>query len=78
MGLFLGSAVVPAMVVALACGATVGVALMLRDGLPPANSAIPFGPFLALGAVVGLLAGARDRRLVPRLIRRLAGPGRSI
>ena len=31
--------------------------MMLRDGAGARKSAVPFGPFLALGAVVGLLAG---------------------
>jgi leader peptidase (prepilin peptidase)/N-methyltransferase len=31
--------------------------MMLRDGAEARKHAVPFGPFLALGAVVGLLAG---------------------
>jgi leader peptidase (prepilin peptidase) / N-methyltransferase len=31
--------------------------MMLRDGPGARKSAIPFGPFLALGGVVGLFAG---------------------
>jgi leader peptidase (prepilin peptidase)/N-methyltransferase len=57
IGLYLGRAVAPAMLIALAAGALVGVALMLRDGAEARKRAVPFGPFLALGAVVGLLAG---------------------
>ncbi len=57
IGLYLGSAVAPAMLVALAAGALVGVAMMVRDGAGARKRAVPFGPFLALGAVVGLLAG---------------------
>jgi leader peptidase (prepilin peptidase)/N-methyltransferase len=57
IGLYLGAAVAPAMLVALASGALVGVGMMLRNGPGARKSAIPFGPFLALGAVVGLLAG---------------------
>ena len=57
IGLYLGRAVAPAMLVALAAGALVGVVMMLRDGAGARKSAVPFGPFLALGAVVGLLAG---------------------
>lgn len=57
MGLFLGSSVGPAMLVALAAGAVVGVAIMLSQGAEARKRAIPFGPFLALGGVVGLLAG---------------------
>ncbi len=57
MGLFLGSSVGPALLVALAAGAVVGVAIMLSQGAEARKRAIPFGPFLALGGVVGLLAG---------------------
>ena len=57
MGLYLGAAVVPAMLVALVAGAVVGLAIMARHGAGERKRAIPFGPFLALGGVVGLLAG---------------------
>jgi leader peptidase (prepilin peptidase)/N-methyltransferase len=57
MGLFLGRAVVPAILVAVLAGSLVGLAIMLRDGSGARKRAIPFGPFLALGGVVGLLAG---------------------
>jgi leader peptidase (prepilin peptidase)/N-methyltransferase len=57
MGLYLGRAVAPALVVAFAVGAIVGVGMMLRDGAGARKRGVPFGPFLALGGVVGLLAG---------------------
>ncbi len=57
MGLFLGRAVAPALLIALAAGALVGIAIMLREGAEARKRAVPFGPFLALGGVVGLLAG---------------------
>jgi leader peptidase (prepilin peptidase)/N-methyltransferase len=57
MGLYLGRAVAPALLVAFAVGAIVGIGLMLRHGAAARKQAIPFGPFLALGGVVGLLAG---------------------
>ena len=57
MGLYLGRAVAPALLVAFAAGALAGVGLMLRDGAGARKRAIPFGPFLALGGIVGLLAG---------------------
>jgi leader peptidase (prepilin peptidase)/N-methyltransferase len=57
LGLYLGRAVAPALLVAFAAGALVGVAMMLRHGAAARKRAIPFGPFLALGGVVGLLAG---------------------
>ncbi|HEU4392354.1 MAG TPA: prepilin peptidase [Solirubrobacterales bacterium] len=57
MGLFLGRNVAPAILVALLAGSLVGLAMMARDGAAARKRAIPFGPFLALGGVVGLLAG---------------------
>jgi leader peptidase (prepilin peptidase)/N-methyltransferase len=57
MGLFLGRAVGPAILIALLAGSLVGVALLVRHGSRARKMAIPFGPFLALGGVVGLLAG---------------------
>jgi leader peptidase (prepilin peptidase) / N-methyltransferase len=57
MGLFLGRAVAPAMLAALLSGSLVGVWLLARHGSAARKMAIPFGPFLALGGVVGLLAG---------------------
>ena len=38
-------------------GALVGLAMIARHGSGERKRAIPFGPFLALGGVVGLLAG---------------------
>jgi leader peptidase (prepilin peptidase)/N-methyltransferase len=57
MGLFLGRNVAPAILVALLAGSAVGLAMIARDGAAARKRAIPFGPFLALGGVVGLLAG---------------------
>jgi len=57
MGLYLGIAVAPAMLVAFAAGGLAGIGLMLRHGAPARKRAVPFGPFLALGGIVGLLAG---------------------
>ncbi len=58
MGLFLGAAVVPAVFVALIAGSVVGVVLMARRGVGDGRrTAIPFGPWLALGGVAGLFAG---------------------
>jgi leader peptidase (prepilin peptidase)/N-methyltransferase len=57
MGLFLGRAVAPAILAALLIGSLVGVALIARHGSQARKMAIPFGPFLALGGVIGLLAG---------------------
>jgi leader peptidase (prepilin peptidase)/N-methyltransferase len=57
MGLYLGRAVAPALLIAFAAGALVGLALIARDGAAARKRAIPFGPFLALGGLVGVLAG---------------------
>jgi leader peptidase (prepilin peptidase) / N-methyltransferase len=57
MGLFLGRNVAPAILVALLAGSVVGLALIAREGAAARKRAIPFGPFLALGGVVALLAG---------------------
>ncbi len=57
MGLFLGRAVAPAILAALLFGSLVGLALLVRHGAKARKMAIPFGPFLALGGIVGLLAG---------------------
>jgi leader peptidase (prepilin peptidase)/N-methyltransferase len=57
MGLYLGSAVAAALFVAVLVGAMVGVGVMLSRGAGARKVAVPFGPFLALGGVVALLAG---------------------
>ncbi|MCW2987882.1 MAG: prepilin peptidase [Solirubrobacterales bacterium] len=57
MGLFLGRNVAPAILVALLAGSLVGLAMIVRQGGGARKRAIPFGPFLALGGVVGLLLG---------------------
>jgi leader peptidase (prepilin peptidase)/N-methyltransferase len=58
MGLFLGRAVGPAIFVALLAGSLVGAAIIARKGATEGRkTAVPFGPFLALGGLVGLLAG---------------------
>jgi leader peptidase (prepilin peptidase)/N-methyltransferase len=57
MGLFLGSAVAPALLVAFATGSAVGVYTLAREGSAARKKAVPFAPFLALGAFVGIVAG---------------------
>jgi len=57
MGLFLGRAVAPAILIGLLAGTVVGLALIARHGSGARKMAVPFGPFLALGGVVGMLAG---------------------
>jgi leader peptidase (prepilin peptidase)/N-methyltransferase len=57
MGLYLGSAVAPALLIAVLAGSLVGVGVMVGRGGGARKAAVPFGPFLALGGVVALLAG---------------------
>jgi leader peptidase (prepilin peptidase)/N-methyltransferase len=57
MGLFLGRGVAPAILAGLLAGSVVGMALIATRGTKARKMTIPFGPFLAIGGVVGLLAG---------------------
>jgi leader peptidase (prepilin peptidase) / N-methyltransferase len=57
MGLFLGTAVIPALLTGFLTGALVGVGMMLREGGGARKKGVPFAPFLALGGLVGILAG---------------------
>lgn len=57
MGLYLGRNVAPALLVALLVGSLVGLVMIARGGAAARKQAIPFGPFLAFGGVVGLLLG---------------------
>jgi leader peptidase (prepilin peptidase)/N-methyltransferase len=59
MALFLGRNVAPAILVALLVGSMVGLGLIAREGAAARKRAIPFGPFLAIGGIVGLLAGSQ-------------------
>ena len=57
MGLYLGRSVGPALLIGFAAGALFGLALIARHGAAARKQAVPFGPFLALGGVIALLAG---------------------
>jgi leader peptidase (prepilin peptidase) / N-methyltransferase len=57
MGLYLGRALAPAVLIGFAVGALVGAALIARHGAQARKQAVPFGPFLALGGVIGLWFG---------------------
>ena len=57
MGLYLGRAVAPALLIGFATGALVGLAMIVRLGRSARKRAVPFGPFLALGGVVALWYG---------------------
>lgn len=56
MGIYLGAAVVPALFIGFVSGALIGVAIMAATGRD-AKTAVPFGPFLATGALLSLFAG---------------------
>jgi leader peptidase (prepilin peptidase) / N-methyltransferase len=58
MGLYLGVSVLPALLAAFLAGTLVGLGILAREGLRARKSGVPFGPFLALGGLVGLLAGS--------------------
>jgi leader peptidase (prepilin peptidase) / N-methyltransferase len=58
MGVYLGAAVVPALLVAFSSGTVVGVGIVLRQGAAAFKRTLPFGVFLALGGLVGVVAGA--------------------
>ena len=58
MGLYLGTSVLPALLVAFVSGTVVGVAIMSRHGVAEGRKmGVPFGPFLAFGGVIALLVG---------------------
>ena len=67
LGLYLGRAVAPAILIALIAGVVVGAAIIARKGAAEGRkTAVPFGPFLALGRHLRLLRRRRARRRVPR------------
>ncbi|MEA2357487.1 MAG: leader peptidase (prepilin peptidase) / N-methyltransferase [Solirubrobacteraceae bacterium] len=58
LGLYLGRAVAPAVLIGLIAGVAVGAVIIARKGAREGRrTRVPFGPFLALGAVVALFAG---------------------
>jgi leader peptidase (prepilin peptidase)/N-methyltransferase len=58
LGLYLGRAVAPAILVALITGVVVGAAIIARKGMQEGRkAAVPFGPFLALGGLIGFFVG---------------------
>src|SRR3954454_24355967 len=58
MGLCLGRAVAPAILIALVAGVLVGGIIIARVGARVGRkTAVPFGPFLAFGAVVAIFVG---------------------
>lgn len=58
LGLFLGREVAVALMAAVVAGTVLGALIMARQGVSDGRkTAVPFGPFLAFGGVVALLAG---------------------
>ena len=57
MGIYLGRAIGPAVLIGFLVGAIVGIAMIARRGAQARKEAIPFGPFLALGGIIGLWFG---------------------
>jgi leader peptidase (prepilin peptidase)/N-methyltransferase len=58
MGLFLGAAVAPALLIAMIAGVVVGSIVIARKGAQAGRKTpVPFGPSLALGALVAIFVG---------------------
>jgi leader peptidase (prepilin peptidase)/N-methyltransferase len=58
LGLYLGRSVAPAILIALVAGVTVGALIIAKKGAKEGRkTAVPFGPFLALGGVIAFFVG---------------------
>jgi len=57
IGLYLGVSVLPALLIGFLSGTVVGLGIIAGQGTSARKQAVPFGPFLALGGLVGVLAG---------------------
>jgi leader peptidase (prepilin peptidase)/N-methyltransferase len=58
LGLYLGRAVGPAILIALVAGVVLGAAIIARKGAAEGRkTAVPFGPFLALGGMIAFFVG---------------------
>jgi leader peptidase (prepilin peptidase)/N-methyltransferase len=57
LGAFLGSAVAPGLFLGFLLSAVLSVAILVKHGRKGGKVGIPFGPFMAAGAILGLLWG---------------------
>ncbi len=57
LGAVLGASVIPALFIAFLAGSLLGAVLMARFGMRARKYQIPFGPYLALGAIIALFVG---------------------
>jgi leader peptidase (prepilin peptidase)/N-methyltransferase len=57
MGIYLGTSVIPGLLIAFLAGSVVGIVIIAREGAEARKKAVPFGIFLALGGIVAVLAG---------------------
>jgi leader peptidase (prepilin peptidase)/N-methyltransferase len=57
MGLYLGVSIIPALLAAFLTGTVFGLGVIAREGAAARKKAVPFGVFLAIGGLVGVLAG---------------------
>jgi leader peptidase (prepilin peptidase)/N-methyltransferase len=57
MGAALGSSVTAALFIGMIAALVPGVVLFARHGRAARKMGVPFGPFLAIGSVIGLFAG---------------------
>src|SRR3954447_17884310 len=57
MGLYLGVSAIPALLAAFLTGTIFGLAVIAREGAQARTKAVPFGIFLAIGGLVGVLVG---------------------
>jgi leader peptidase (prepilin peptidase) / N-methyltransferase len=57
MGVYLGLSILPALLAAFLTGTLFGLTIIAREGAQARKTAVPFGVFLAIGGLVGVLAG---------------------
>jgi leader peptidase (prepilin peptidase) / N-methyltransferase len=55
LGAALGAAVMPALLLGTLAGAAAAIVVLVRDGLGARGRALPYGPFLAFGAIATFL-----------------------